>query len=326
MTFIASVIAKKGVAVIADSLVTSMERVIDYDTFLNFFRDKAKSTPVDEIKIEPGEVISLFERKPSHTKDYEEKLFQYDKYTAVTTAGTASVNEKRIEYIVREIIEKNKKDKGYPRKKIETKVREFVEFLNKQSIEHLNKSDYINHTTFIITHYDKSKEQTIIYKVDINPCSKNDIKDDTFSCVSFRKMDDYYRVVCDGQNRISERILFGEIDFFIDITPKIIEKVIEKLKIPSDEVPKDFVKEFLVDAKAFLPSQFWEDMKINRLADLSLQQAVDLASLLMKIEINFQKYTENIPTVGGVIKLAIINKDGFKFISGNEILKSDNLS
>ena len=139
-------------------------------------------------------------------------------------------------------------------------------------------------------------------------------------------MDDYYRVVCDGQNRISERILFGEIDFFIDITPKIIEKVIQKLKIPDDKIPPDFIKDFLGDAKGLLPNQFWDDMKINRLADLSLQQAVDLASLLMKIEINFQKYTENIPTVGGVIKLAIINKDGFKFISGNEILKSENLN
>lgn len=325
MTFIASVIAKKGVAVIADSLVTSMEMVIDYDTFLKFFQDKAKSTPVNEIKIEPSEVISLFERKPSHTKDYEEKLFQYDKFTAITTAGTASINGKRIEYLVKEIIEKNKKDKGYSRKKIETKVKEFVEFLNKQSIEHLSKLEYISSTTFIITHYDKIKEQTTIYKVDINPCSKKDITDDTFSCVNYRKMDDYYRVVCDGQNRISERILFGEIDFFIYITPKIIEKVIEKLKMPNDEIPTDFVKDFIADAKAFLPSQFWDDMKINRLADLSLQQAVDLASLLMKIEINFQKYTENIPTVGGVIKLAIINKDGFKFISGNEILKSDNL-
>jgi hypothetical protein len=37
MTFIASVIAKKGVAIIADSLVTSMERVIDYDTFFKIF-------------------------------------------------------------------------------------------------------------------------------------------------------------------------------------------------------------------------------------------------------------------------------------------------
>lgn len=326
MTFIASVIAKKGVAIIADSLVTSMERVIDYDTFLSFFKTKAKSTPIDEIKIEPSELVSLFERKPSHTKDYEEKLFQYDKYTAVTTAGTASINAKRIEYHINEIIEKNKKDKSYSKKKFETKIKDFVEFLNKQAIEHLNKSDYISNTTFIFTHYDKSKEETTIYKVDITPCSKKDITDDTFNCVDFRKMEDYYKVVCDGQNRISERILFGEIDFFIDITPKIIEKIIEKLKIPADKISPDFVKDFMSEAKTFLPAQFWEDMKINRLVDLSLQQAVDLASLLMKIEINFQKYTENIPTVGGVIKLAVIDKDGFKFISGNEILKSENLN
>src|SRR6185312_7439478 len=299
MTFIASVIAKKGVAIIADSLVTSMERIIDYDTFLNFFTEKAKVTPVGEIKIEPAEIVSLFESKPSHTKDYEEKLFQYDSYTAITTAGAASINGKKIEYIIKALIDKNKKDKGYSRKKIETKVKEFVEHLNKQ---------------------------TIIYKVDIIPCSKTDVKDDSFNCVSFKKMDGYYRVVCDGQNRISERILFGEVDFFIDITPKIIKKVIEKLKIPEKDIPLDFIQNFMHDAKSFLPIQFWDDMKINRLADLSLQQAVDLASLLMKIEIRFQKYTENIPTVGGVIKLAIINKEGFKFISGNEILKSENLN
>src|SRR6185312_15444538 len=326
MTFIASVIAKKGVAIIADSLVTSMERIIDYDTFLNFFTEKAKVTPVGEIKIEPAEIVSLFESKPSHTKDYEEKLFQYDSYTAITTAGAASINGKKIEYIIKALIDKNKKDKGYSRKKIETKVKEFVEHLNKQAIEHLNNSDYISTTSFIITHYDRTKEQTIIYKVDIIPCSKTDVKDDSFNCVSFKKMDGYYRVVCDGQNRISERILFGEVDFFIDITPKIIKKVIEKLKIPEKDIPLDFIQNFMHDAKSFLPIQFWDDMKINRLADLSLQQAVDLASLLMKIEIRFQKYTENIPTVGGVIKLAIINKDGFKFISGNEILKSENLN
>jgi hypothetical protein len=326
MTFIASVIAKKGVAVIADSLVTSMENVIEYNRFLNFCIDKGKGIPIDEIKITPSELFLLFERKPSHTKDYEEKLFQYDKYTAVTTAGTAFINKKRIEYLVKEMIENNKKDKSYNRKRIETKINDFVFFLNKQTIEHLNESGFINDTTFIFTHYDKHKEQTEIYKVEINSCSKEDLIDDTSNYVSFRKMGDYYKVVCDRQNRISERILFGELDFFVEITPKIIENVIEKLQFPADKIPSDFIKEFMENARSFLPPQFFEDVKISRLADLSLQQAVDLASLLMKIEINFQKYTENIPTVGGVIKLAIIDKDGFKFISGNEILKSDNLN
>jgi len=60
-----------------------------------------------------------------------------------------------------------------------------------------------------------------------------------------------------------------------------------------------------------------------KLRDLSLQQAVDLASLLMRIEIDIQKYTENIPSVGGVIKLAVIDADGFRYIAGNEIVKHE---
>ena len=65
----------------------------------------------------------------------------------------------------------------------------------------------------------------------------------------------------------------------------------------------------------------FSEMKIFKLSELSLQQAVDLAYLLMKIEIDFQTYTENIPTVGGVIKIATIDKMGFNFISGHDIIK-----
>lgn len=326
MTFIASVIAKKGVAIIADSLVTSMTRVIEYDGFLNYIKHKSKSTPLDEIKIDPIEVVKLFKRKPSHTKDYEEKLFMFDKFTAVTTAGSATINKKRIETLMKEIIERNKKNKGYSRKRIDTKIKEFCESINKEAIEHLNEFEEISGTTFIISHYNKSKEKTEVFKVDVMSCNKTDIHDDNFNCVLHKKMDDYYKVVCDGQNRISERILFGEVDFFLDITPKIIRKVISDLKIDPTTLPLDYEKNFFSEARSFLPEQFFNDMKVNKLADLSLQQAVDLAALLMKIEINFQKYTENIPTVGGVVKLAVIDKEGFRFISGNDILKPENLN
>lgn len=325
MTFIASVIAKKGVAVIADSLVTSMNRVITYENFLELFAKKAKETPIQDIKITPDEIGSLFERKSSHTKDYEEKLFEYDKYTAITTAGAAIINDKRIESIINDILIQNKADKGYVKKKIETKVKEFSDFINKQAIEHINSYDEIGYTMFLWTHYNKKKEKTFIFKIEILPSSKTDIVEG-FNCVSFKQVDEYYRVVCDGQNRISERMLFGEVDFFVYITPKIVNKVIETLKIPPEQVPENYVSDFLKNAQTFLPQQFYDDIKMNKLAELSLQQAVDLAALLMKIEINFQKYTENIPSVGGVIKLAIINKDGFKFISGNEILKPENLN
>jgi 20S proteasome alpha/beta subunit len=325
MTLIASVVAKKGVAIIADSLVTSMELVIGYNQFLNYFKRKTEEFPKNEIEIEPQEIISLFERKPSHTKDYEEKLFQFDKYTAVTTAGSAIINKKRIEYLIKEIVDANKKNRSYNKKRIETKIKDFCEYVNKKAIEHINSFGDIGNTTFIFTHYNTSKETTTIYKVKVASSSKSDIKDDNFNCVTFRQESADHKVVCDGQNRISERILFGEIDFFIDITPKIIKKVIADFKIPESSIPENYVSDFFKESKTLLPNEFYDDMKNSKLADLSLQQAVDLASLLMKIEINFQKYTENIPTVGGVVKLAVIDKDGFRFINGHEILKPENL-
>ncbi|MEN9302178.1 MAG: hypothetical protein RL264_607 [Bacteroidota bacterium] len=326
MTFIATVIAKKGIAIIADSLVTSMTNVMEYEKFINFIKEKSKVTPFHEIKIEPIELVDLFKKKPSHTKDFEEKLFKYDNFTAITTAGSASINNKRIEYLIKDKIAENNKNKNYNRKRFITKIKEFCEFINKEAINHLNNYNDIGRTTFLISHYNKSKDKSEVYKVDVVPSKKEDIKDDKFNCITYKKMDEFYKVVCDGQNRISERILFGEIDFFLDITPKIVKKVISDLKIKEETIPMDYEKNFLSNAKSFLPKQFFDDMKVNKLADLSLQQAVDLATLLMKIEIDFQKYTENIPTVGGVIKLAVIDQEGFRFIFGNEIVKPDNIS
>lgn len=63
--------------------VTKKDEVIEYDNFIGFIKEKAISTPLHEVKIDPVEIVRLFKRKPSHPKDYEEKLFMYDKYTAV---------------------------------------------------------------------------------------------------------------------------------------------------------------------------------------------------------------------------------------------------
>ena len=48
-----------------------------------------------------------------------------------------------------------------------------------------------------------------------------------------------------------------------------------------------------------------------------MQEAIDLAALLMALVRDFQKYTEDIPSVGGQIKLAIIDSQGFRFIDGD---------
>lgn len=324
MTFIASVVARNGVAVIADSLVTTLKSSIEDTAFYNYLNSKRQETPIGEMKLDAKEITALFSERPIYTKDYEEKLFQYDKYTAITTCGAAYVNGKKIECLVEAMISRNRKDKSYWKKELEKKVEELAEYLNIAVHDHLEQFGAISESRLVITHFDKTKEETSIYKICINECSKEQLVDEACICVSYYKEFCDFKVVCDGQSRISERIIFGDAVFFLEFTPKIVEKVIELLQITGEQIPAGFAERYMDDLKTLLPTGFFDDLIIKRFDNISLQEAVDLASLLMKIEMKLQQLTEKIPSVGGVIKLAVIDKDGFRFISGNQILNSEN--
>ncbi len=238
----------------------------------------------------------LFKLRPSHTRDYESKLFEYDEFTAITTSGVARICDKRIEEVLFKMIEKNKKDKGYSRKKIETKAKELCEFLQGEVEKHIKKYDYFSGVKFLLTHFNKGKNKTSVYKINMFASTKKDLGNRK-KIVEFVKAAKYERVVCEGQNRISEKVLFGDLITVWGLIPKMVEKIIKDFKIDSKKIPKDYVNSLRKD-DAIMTQSMWRDVKMFRLTELSLQQAVDLANLLMNIEIDFQKYTESIPTVG----------------------------
>lgn len=321
MTFIASVVAKKGVAIIADSLVTTTRPIIEYDDFASMVNEKiAKSrSRKGNISFKREDISKLFKPKPSHTKNFEEKLFQYDKYTAITIAGSAEMNGERIGNIIHEIISKTQKVKReYEKKTFDDKVAEFKIHIENKIKAHLKSNSSIRPTIFIITHYDHKKEKTVIRKLTVTPMTANYMNQkDNPMFIMDHLVEDHNKVVCDGQNRISERILWGEIDFVIQIVPKILSLISEHLPATkdmfTDEISYKIIQKLMGD------SLIHEDIKMTKIPDLSLQQAVDLACLLMRIEVDIQKFTENIPTVGGLIKVATIDKTGFSFKAGHEI-------
>ncbi len=324
MTFIASVIARSGVCIIADSLVTTTQPVIEYGDFINFFSAKSDAAGNNKITLDPMEVIKLFERKPHHTKDFEEKLFEYDKYTAVTTAGSAIINKKRISELIKEQQEKNLKTRGYNNKKIETKIKDLCNFLTDEVKDGLKKENSSGRTTLLVTNYNRYKNLTKIFKIRVHESSKNDLKEENHEFVSFTETHDFEKVVCEGQNRISERVLFGDYPTIFGLVPKIVNKIANDFNIDRNSITEDYLKTIREDEN-IISKNIYSDVKILKLNELSLQQAVDLATLLMRLEIDFQNYTENIPTVGGVIKLAVIDSKGFRFISGHEITKPNNI-
>jgi 20S proteasome alpha/beta subunit len=318
MTFIATVRARNGAAIIADSLVTNTHHVITLEEFLQYIESRNKEEE-SEIKLMPTEILELFQSKPSHTKNFEEKLFKYNNYTCITTAGSARINGKRIEDIIESILESNKKDGNHRLKRVDKIAEVFSNKLKEEVEQHLAKHSTIRPTTFIITSYNKSLNKTDIYKVNVVSASQKNLEDPAFELTEVIPSEDFEKVVCEGQNRISEKILYG--DFFLvhSLIPKLFERIVTDLKIDHSVIPPDYIERLRTDND--FRDMMYSDIKMFKLSELSIQQAVELANLLMHIEMDFQNYTENIPTVGGVIKIAIIDKDGFRFISGKDIIK-----
>lgn len=316
MTFIASVVAKDGVAIIADSLVTTSMYVIEMQSFNDYVRSKNTGDENAQISLDMTEISNLFTLKPSHTKDYEDKLFKYDDYTAITTAGNAQINDLHIREIVDNKVKLNGQNANFLTMPLEEKIADFCSYLTNNIKEHLQKYSRIDTTVFIFTHFVAEENRTIIYKIETNQASKDDLQDENFVFVPIPSEQKSLKVVSEGQNRIAEKILLGGFGTIYEVVPKIIKKIAADYKLEVDT-------KYITDIVDFcMTEEVLSEVNVIRLTELSLQQAVELASLLMKIEIAFQKYTRNIPTVGGVIKVAYINRDGFKFVSGNEI-KSD---
>lgn len=314
MTFIASVAAKRGVAVIADSLVTSQQGILSFNNYLNYIRSKAEETGDENVQINANELTALFRQEPSFTKDFEDKLMKISTYSCLTTCGSAYINGKSISNITEEFVYENSvelnRDNLDPDHIIEMVRKHF----NSEISQHIESGFDLGNFVLILTHYDNVQKITTFKKIFTNYISAFDDeeKDDYFN-----DYPPFGNVICDGQNKISDSILFGfSADMFFKFAD-IMRIGLDKLGIDEGLLTPEILNEISADTR-FLDLAF-SDMQIGNLNDLSLQQAVDLASLLMRIEVDFQKYTKNIPTVGGLIKLAVIDDEGFRFISGHSL-------
>lgn len=311
MTFVASVIAKKGVAIIADSLVTTTGPVLSYKDFIEYLQQKSLQSGAANVTLDPSEVSKLFEIRPLSTRNYEEKLFKIDSHTGLTTAGCAEINSKRIAEVIEEIVEKNKKLKTYKLMVTEKRVIRFCKLISREVKEQL-KTKPIDSCYFYYTHYNTRSKETEIYEIVVFPNNQSQTPQNWKKYVSYNKTSSLRKIVYGGQNRITEKVLLG--DYFS--SRKLVQEVIERISVDKKiQITKPEVKKLKDDLGSH------ENIRMLEIHDLSLQEAVDLAVLLLRIELDFQKYTKDIPTVGGVIKLATIDKKGFKFINGNTIEK-----
>jgi hypothetical protein len=322
MTFIASVVAKKGVAIIADSLVTSQMPILNYNDFYNYLNHQAKKNEKGEILLNPEEVSRLFNQQPVFTKDFEEKLIKLNQFTALTTTGAAYINDTSISDLIEQF-----KELVPEVNDLYTTLERIIEllttFINGHVVAHINKYHRMNYFVCILTHYQKTTHKTLIYRLVVSDVDRKFLEDHHHDYVTLSQELDWVKVVCDGQNKISDNILYGLGKQLYYMIPDIMTNIFRIAGIHDKEINDDLVNKVIDDP--YFKDMFAMDAELLNLTDLSIQQAVDLASLLMRLEVDFQRYTKNIPTVGGQIKLAIIDENGFQFIAGNKIIAPKHL-
>lgn len=313
MTFIASVLARDGVAIIADSFVTRQEVSMSIRDFLHHLREKGDNSLSSE------ELTNLFIRRPHSTRNYANKLFKLDIWTAITTTGKAYINSKIISDLIDLFVAKHT---GLDEMPINEKIQNFIDFIKAEIIEHLSSDQaYFEETVFIISHYNTIENKPQIFKITFHDITRDEYFADTDKVFWSNSDETSLKLVCDGQNRISDRLLFGTLyGSSTSIISKIALKVLDECNIQDEQKRNDIISS-LFDGQGILFDEIAKDFEIFKIRELSLQEAVNLAGLLMRVVMDFQLYTENVPTVGGVIKIATIDKvNKFKYIAGHEIV------
>lgn len=319
MSFIAAVTARKGVAIIADSLEKPELPVARLsDPFDRAAFDPVGVSCLDQPYIgfrdendEAGLLLSPAERlyvEQFHTEDHSEKIFQFDRFTALIMIGITSVNDKSMGELIEEFKETSG-NTGELAGKAPAKLGRFCNFLNAQIRVHLDHYKYIGRSVLILTCYDHQTMHTHICRIRI--------REYTYDClgwcdsfVSAKYIQD--KIVCYGQYQISRSILRGFDLGDSRSLPQLVKNVLKRLRSPDQHLPGKFIH--LITTDPFYRFLLSNNLKTINISDLSLQKAIDLASLLMRLEVDYFTLTRTSPKVGGAIQLAAIDGGGFQFV------------
>ena len=166
----------------------------------------------------------------------------------------------------------------------------------------------------IIGGYDNLNYLPSLYRIDVRA---NTI-DDIFSS------DSPFGVAFGGQTDWIQRIVFGTDetnqialalrahDLLVDYHQKIADAVAEagvQFEVPHPDSWGDELKLF---------SNWNLQGLVAAIAEFSEQNAIDCVDFFIEIMIRAQLVSSQLPTVGGEINVAVIRKDGFRFVSRQE--------
>ena len=270
---------------ILDSLLTIMEQ--------------AQLVPYNQL----GNVLKLFELTPLPM--------------GVMFSGITSIGYRTIGKMVSEFKEREKasapgtEQSNYTVRAVGDRLREF---LRQPYASTFPQAHIQPELELIIGGYDKLSYLPSLYRIDV--------REDTV--VEIFSVESPFGVAFGGQNDWIQRIVFGTDDNNqIRLAQRAQDLLLEYHRRISEAIVKAGIT-FEVPG----PDSWGDELNLfnnwnlqgldTNIDDFSEQNAIDCVDFFIEIMIRVQAVSSRLPTVGGAVNIAVIRKDGFRFVSRQE--------
>ena len=270
---------------ILDSLLTLMEQ--------------AQAVPYNQL----GNVLKLFDLSP---------LPMGVMFSGITSIGDRTIGKMISEFKERENASNSSAEQSnYNVRSIGDRLREFLRqyYASIYPEEHMQPE-----LELIIGGYDKLSHLPSLYRINVQQDTIVEIFSD----------EPPFGVAFGGQNDWIQRIVFGtDQDNQVRLAQRAQYLLIEYRRLISEALVRDGIT-FEVPS----PDSWGDELQLfnnwslhgldANISDFSEQNAIDCVDFFIEIMIGVQAVSSRLPTVGGDINIAVIRKDGFRFVSRQE--------
>ena len=323
MTTLVALASKDALVMGTDSLATVTRRLVDpldlseYFDANNEFKirvddqgkpildnllsimEQAQSVPYNQL----GNVLKLFDLSP---------LPMGAMFTGVTSIGDRTIGKMLSEFKEREgAPAPGSEQSNYTVRSLGDRLREFLRQYYASIYPQAHMQPELE---LIIGGYDKLSHLPSLYRIDV--------REDTI--VEIFSVESPFGVAFGGQNDWIQRIVFGtDQDNQVRLAQRAQDLLLEYHRLISEAIVNAGIT-FEVPG----PDSWGDELKLfnswnlngldANIADFSEQNAIDCVDFFIEIMIRVQAVSSRLPTVGGDINIAVIRKDGFRFVSRQE--------
>ena len=320
MTTLITFSTKDVIVMGCDSLGTVSRNMVDpYELAQYFDFDRDGELITDE---NGKPVLSNFwEHIHSHNKNipyshmtHIDKLFKLNKHVGVMTSGSISIGDTTLKSIIQDFAQKGTTEEPYT---IHCVTQKLVDEIQKYYKKEYPDNAFQPEIELLIGGWESNDSPPKIYRVNF---PSGDAR---------LELDGYYGIVFGGQFREIARLIHGTDPFNMRLIEEryrfLLYRFIDELQHEDRDIVLPDLDNFFEKFHIFglenpddpSSEQPWRLEGFNAdYGDFSTQNAINCVYWLVELMVRVQEFGDSMPTVGGDIHLAIIDrKDGFRFIS-----------